>query len=253
MKQFLKTQLTIISFLILFTSCAPSNYYQLLAVSKTNSTQTSLSDDLEVINYFWSDGGTIVSQLKNTTDKTVYLDLANSHLVVNGFAYTYYKASINSAIVNRSSTSRRAALTSSTSSISLASQISTEASLTIIEQRIVVLPPHSTKTIVSSQMRQTPFRDCDILLYPRKQEEASLQYEADNSPFVFRTLFAYGYEELKTDDFSYSESDYYVSNIKNYPSQEFVKIRYAKSCGKKTSRLVTYFPLYNESNFYIKY
>jgi hypothetical protein len=249
MNSYIKNQPIIVFLLFLFVSCAPVGYYQLLDVKQTSS--TSRSNALEVTNEFWSDGGIIFSYLKNTTDKVIYVDLANSHLVLNDFAYTYYSGSLSAATINKSIgvASTNPLLTPYRTRVS---QTIVETSQTIVEQRIIIIPPNSIKTVRSAAIQSTPYRSCDLVRNPRKTV-ATIQFGEKDSPFAFRTLFSYGLQETSTADFTYQTNQYYVSNIANYKSKDFVKLHYPEVCGERSAGSVIYFPFYSPEKFYIKY
>ncbi len=251
MNSYIKNQIAIVSLLIIVTSCAPINYYQLLDVAESAATPPA-SSALEITNEFWSEGGTITSYLKNTTDKVLYIDLANSHLIVNGYAYTYYRGSLSASTINRSSAVANTNPLVNPYRTRLA-QTSVETTQTVVEQRIIILPPKSIKTVTSSSLRSTPYRNCDLILYPRKKDVASLSFSENNSPFTFRTMFSYGQQESNTGEFTFQENIYFISGVSNYSSTDFVQRYFPENCGKKSINSVPYQPYYAPNKFYVKY
>jgi hypothetical protein len=238
------------SSLVLY-SCAPSFYYQHYRVTKYKEHR---SPQIQVHTDFWSNGGTTNFTVHNLTDSTLYIDLFQSHLVMNGEAFTYfvskaYTSQVSNTVINRdygvispSRTVREQG--SSTSSISLQS--------TNFTQRFVSIPPKSYKRLSGYSIAKQTYKDCNLNLYPRR-DSSSIEFNFENSPYAFRQVIAYGSNLSEPEHFHLFDESYYVSSITNiYPDlyTDYVRV---KECPDDASKSVKVFNYKSNYSFYIPY
>ena len=93
----MKQKLLFASIALLMSSCSVKTYYQIVDVKSTNLQKESknyvYNDGVcKIVYNFWSNGGKVAFSIENLSDEIIYVDLANSFLIVNGWAYDYYKA-----------------------------------------------------------------------------------------------------------------------------------------------------------------
>lgn len=267
---------------VLFNGCATTTFYQLY---ETNSDDVSIrnndllyeNDDIKVVFNLWENFGNSGFLIYNKTDSSIYIDLKESHLIVNNIAKTYYQNrtfSESSSVLNAhqvqatssmSSTSGntnvfngygsaniQTNLTGVASSTSSKSQsaVKEESSVTYIEKDIINIPPESAKIFNGFYLNNTLYRDCELLRYPSSKNIKSKSFKKENTPLYFKNIISYGYEPGNLKEI---ECDFWVSEITNYPKDEFYEKRYPEFCGDKSTYSKNYF-LFNKPNrFYINY
>ena len=122
-----------------------------------------------------------------------------------------------------------------------------------IEKDIVCVPPQSAKPFTGFSLKNSLFRDCDLLRFPSKKEITSKTFDAESSPLIFKNLIAYGFEETQEDSYKKIETDFWVSEITNYPKEKFIESKYPEFCGEKSDYQLNYY-IYDQPNrFFIKY
>ena len=112
--------------------------------------------------------------------------------------------------------------------------ISTSSSISAKEQKIIALPPHSSKIVSEYAITNTSaiFLDCDLERYP--SEQASISFEETNSPLHFSNYISYRLGDNQQDRII--ENNFYVSKIINYARPyifEYVE-RAKRPCQNKT-------------------
>ena len=259
----------------ILASCTTTNYYQICKVVPVKPFEIA-SDSLvyedencKVYYNFWGNGGNMVFEVYNKTDKNIYLNMAESFFILNGTAYDYYKNrvfeksssssftssysgstgynkvgfnQINSfiaSIVAISSTTTKAATTSSGSSVSYN------------ENMIVCIPSKSAKSIFEYNITDNIYRDCNLLKFPNKKQIKPKLFSVTESPFVFSNRIAYSIESSET--LIKFENEFYVNEISNYPQKEVTEEKYEEFCGEKGTQKMTYFKNASADKFYIEY
>lgn len=82
--------------LILLSSCASSNYFQVI---KTTAEDLQIIDkylvyedeNCRLLYNLWMEGGNIGFVFENKTNKTIHVNLAETFFIMNGICYDYYK------------------------------------------------------------------------------------------------------------------------------------------------------------------
>ncbi len=208
-----------------------------------------------VIDYnFWSNGGSADFYFYNKTDEIIYIDLAKSFYVSNGFAYDIYGArewSQSKSVGNASSVSYTygesvaAAITvgaivpslvhngsvkakatkaaGRSASLSTGSTVANMESSTITtkEKQIVAVPPHTKKYIRTHNIALVPYLSCDLHRYP--STSARMDFSADNSPYRFSDVITYTIGESKHP--ITVNGDFYVSSVTNYAEPEVIVMK----------------------------
>lgn len=156
----MKTPKFIISVMIvlLLSSCVSTAYYQIYKATPTDTTllkdnQLVYDDENCQVSYnLWDEGGNIGFRFYNKTNENIYLNLEESFYVFNGLAHNYFK---NRVYTNSSGTGNNL--------------VNSAYSITFNEEKIVVIPPKSTKVIAEYSINKSLYRDCDLFKYPTKK------------------------------------------------------------------------------------
>lgn len=282
-----KLSSTLIAAVALFCSaCSPLFYQQIATLSsenvslKDNGTY-SYEDGVMTIEYdFWSESGKFTFVVRNNSDDDIYLNLAESYFVNNGYAQDYYQARTYVY------TSRNVASTGSTTSAAVAGQASVSAgvagqglyggvigvaaslgatkgygasktysvasekgmSVEFAEKAIVCIPAHSHKVFEEFSVSSSVFRECGFVRDPSRKENAVREYDGYSSPRVIenRLVFNMGDVTIPVTNI------FYVSQYMNISSEnatEYIKVE--KCDGYKKDVKVHKYSANNK--FYITY
>jgi hypothetical protein len=248
--------------LIILTSCnTVKNYYQVYktdseTVKQNSANELSFEDTNCKITYnLWSNFGNAGFSFYNKTNETIYLQLDESFYVINGYAYDYFQ---NRTFI---SSSNSASSTTNSSSATLWSKltISSYASNTIVsnnssgietqEPKTIAIPPKTSKAISEFDINQKLFRDCDLLRFPSKTQNATKAFSKETTPINFYNSITYkvGDKTLKL------KNDFYVSSITNYSEKAILKIEKKTFCNQKNGGITKVFIESTPDKFYIKY
>jgi hypothetical protein len=263
---------------VLFASCATTSttFYQVYNVKPTDDNiiktdELVYEDDYCKISYnLWENGGNIGFNIYNKTDKELYVHLKKCNFVLNGFAYDYYKNRTYTTSESQSSSTTKTALgsvavtginvynniqTNQLKSANSANQSSSVGyTVSVKEDSIVRIPGKTTKQITEYSINNNLIRNCDLLKYPKtgifKQDEVNTKkYSMEQSPIVFSNRITY----KVGDEFFNIENRFFVSEITNYPSTEFIESKYEEYCGHKSLAKTKYYKYYDTDKFFIKY
>jgi hypothetical protein len=281
----MKRKLFLVILPALMTGCAPAVFYQLYETKSDNiKTETNYlvyeNDDLQIIFDFWGYKGDGSMRVFNKGEKYLYLDLGTSHLVRNLFALPYFRdrtfveSSSMASVASSSQTTGTASYESNQSlyiSPTYASSFyrgsgyatigSTGMTFTNVkgsaieykEQRIVGLPPKSFKIIEGFILVPGRYNDCNQPLYPaRKEDMKTLTFTKNNSPYVFRNIISYGFDENLSDK-KQVEMDFWVWTITNIPKKEFFETIHETVCGEKSFYATEIAKYSAPQRFYIHY
>jgi hypothetical protein len=240
-------------FSILLMACAPSYYsayYQLQEITPADKNMRSdeliYKDSVLKISYdFWTHQGKSTAVIENISNQLIYIDLELSHLIVNGTAYSYYTP----RTVGISSSNSNGKLEQSIfNSRRYSSDISTHVyEETFQEQKYIVVPPLSRKTIAGYSISQV-YKDCAFKKYPKND---SLMFSIKNTPFEFSNLIYYHKKELTSEPTAVKNS-FWVSKINNIDYSHFVDMYYPKKCGVKSFSPMEYYPFQAKNRIYFK-
>lgn len=270
---------------LLMASCNAGTYYQVVDVKSTNLQKESnnyvYNDGVcKIVYNFWRDGGNAGFSIENLSDDVIYVDLANTFLIVNGWAYDYYKArnygvgksfqvatgksAGMSTGLSASATAygmwRGGALNGYPGSISAqassvtSSQVSSSISeasssnLQYAEKPIVAIPPQASKSFFEYVIMDDVIQDCSVNLKVKKGQSEGKTYTASESPINFINYITYKKgENGATKVFT---NNFFLAGYKNYNYKDVIK-KTKVGC-KETVRL-EYFELSGADRFYVKY
>lgn len=257
-----------------FSSCvAPANYYQ---VYKTAYPKDVVLNDLGlvfenehlVVSYnFWSDGGDAGFGIYNKSKHNIYVNLAESFFILNGVAYDYFKNRVytkseSSAVSAASSAVASKSLTTSHSNNFvqtndfgiLSSRVvgnSSGFSVSYGEEKIICIPPRTTKYFREYAINESLYRECDLLKYPSRKQMKTKIFLREESPLVFSNRIAYSLSQL--DELIRIENEFFVSEIGNYPQSEVSVTKPEKFCDQESFNMQSFFTVSSPDKFYIKY
>lgn len=98
---------------------------------------------------------------------------------------------------------------------------STGQSVSFAEVGLVVIPPNTYKYFYEYNIVDGVFRDCDLLLFPKKKDIKTLSFSKSNSPYIFSNIISYSLENQ--DEVNIIENEFYVSEVTNYPEKEILE------------------------------
>lgn len=180
-------------------------------------------ENCEISYSFWGEYGNIGFIITNNNTDNLYLHLDECFYIENGIAYDYYQNRIYSGITYSKA-----------------------------EKRMICIPPQSSKIISEFNITTKLYKNCDILLYPHKNEKNTLDFTQENSPFVFGNRLAYSIGDSST--IIRIRNDFYVSKISNYQRDDITIEVPKEICGKvvpyQTERI---FKNSGPDQFYILY
>jgi len=259
--------------LLLFSSCASVNFYQVYKVTpdaqmKSESNNIYYEDANCIIYYdLWARGGDVSFRFYNKSDKTIEVLMEDSYFILNDEAFDYYK--------NRVFTESRFAGSAASSSFGYSSLnlgsnsigslvvsgvgvgttkngvLGKGQSTSYVENKVIAIPPQSFKRIEGYAVNNTIIRDCKLLKYPSKGEGNSKVFEEANSPLVFKNSIRY----KLADNISpiTVKNKFYVSEISNVPEKEIIGRRYEEFCGQKSYIGEKYIKIKSPTKFYLRY
>lgn len=227
-KYFLLLLITALS----ITACSPVMFMQIATLSSENvdlqNNGTFIYEDtLITVEYdFWSENGKFNFIVKNNSCNDIYLNLAESYFVNNGYAYDYYQA-------------RTYIYTNYPAANSM---------IEYTEKPLVCIPAHSSKAFEEFNVATSVFRECGFIRDPKKEESAIREYSQNSSPRIIENRLTF-----KVGDMIIPVTNiFYVSrfqNISYYDATEYIKV---ENCdGTKTRVLVNKMSAKNK--FYITY
>jgi hypothetical protein len=258
---------------VFLTSCGSSKFYQIYqvetigTVSETDNSLIYEDESCKVSYNFWGHGGNAGFHFHNKTGENIYINMDESFFICNGIAYNYYRNRIfthSQSFSLNSSSKSVAVLDFSISSIAglfvagtagsattKGKNISSGSSTAYIEEKIICIPPKSTKIIAEYNITESLYRDCNLFRHPSKRRIKTSEFSASDSPFVFSNKIAYTIGTSET--LLRFENKFYVSEITNYPHSEVVEKKTEKFCDETDYQMKEYFKDSSPDKFYIQY
>lgn len=271
---------------LICSACSPLFYQQIATLSSENVTLKddgayAYEDGVMTIEYdFWSESGKFTFVVTNNSDDDIYLNLAESYFVNNGYAQDYYQARTYVYTSNRvtSSGSTASAAVAGHASVSAGvagqgiygGEVGAAASLAatkgygasktysvtsekgvsveFAEKAIVCIPAHSYKVFEEFSVASSVFRECGFVRDPSKKEEAVREYDGYSSPRVIenRLVFNMGDVTLPVTNI------FYVSQYMNIATENATEYIKAERCdGYKKDVKVHKYSANNK--FYVSY
>ena len=257
---------------VILTSCGSSKFYQIYkvdtisSVSKTGDALVYEDENCKVSYNFWGQGGNAGFYFYNKTAENIYINMEESFFICNGFAFDYYKnrtfthlQNFSLSLLNNQTSNANAILdigwlfaSVSTKSTTTKSQnMSSGASISYNEEKIICIPPKSTKIIAEYHITESLYRDCNLFMHPSKKKIKTSAFLESESPFVFSNKIAYTIGQ--SENLLQFENKFYISEITNYPQEEVIEVKYEDFCGEKGALLKEYFKNSSPDKFYIQY
>lgn len=254
-------------FMLLLVGCSSVSYfYQVYETSlpqnvkMENSAMYYEDENCKIIYDFWNDGGDIGFSFYNKTNNNLYINLEESFFIKNGVAYDYYQNRIyQQSNMSSSSTSNLTSVMylGVAESKALNSSSANQYSEYSIEQKVVCIPPKTSKYIKEYKIVNALYRSCSLLRYPSKQPSAKFinkeEFTDNNSPLMFGNVITYSFKNTST-DYIRVNNTFVVKSIANYRDKDVNRVKKVKYCNEGYSTSVVFTDTISTSNnFYIKY
>lgn len=245
-------QIILFTLLSIMTSCTPSYFinYQIYTVKndfcQTGNTLQYENEDCILYYNLWSEGGNPGFVFKNKSNNNIFILMDKSFYIHNGIAYDYYKDMV---VTNGYMSSYNESININGEILypyySLVNPIDAttnfgyntnhSSSITIKEQSIICIPPHSSKYIpvhykISNGEKINYEGDIDI----------------DESPYIFRNRISYMVNN--NDSLKYIDNKFWVSNIIRSNSYNITPIKSVRDTHNTNIHLEE-----SPNKFYIKY
>jgi hypothetical protein len=262
--------------IVFLTSCGSSKFYQIYKVdtvnnlSKIDNSLVYEDENCKILYDFWGQGGNAGFHFYNKTDENIYVNMEESFFICNGYAYNYYKnrvftysqssslnASKSNTVMLSSSNSISSVLGFFVSAVATKSattkgkSISSGSSIAYLEEKVICIPPKTTKTIAEYTITESLYRDCNLFRYPSKKRIRTSEFSAAESPFVFSNKIAYTLGS--SENLLRFENEFYVSKITNYPQREVIVKKTEEFCDEESYHIKEYFKDSSPDKFYIQY
>lgn len=245
-----------LALILLLQSCGTSIYYQHYETdSETMKTENNNyiyeNDDLKITYNLWGENGQLQFTVINKSNDIITIDLKKSFFAVNGYAYDYFKdvqVGKSSSYVSNYAYASVYNDYNEQSSIYNSSELENSYSYISNPQKELNIPPGYSKRVQKFNLINDYYNDCDLVAFPGRNDDASKNYSKTDSPYRFANIITYraGNEEKKI------ENSFYVSQIRNFRYNDYVKIEDVLECGYKSGRQYVF--IYNTaSNFFFQY
>lgn len=232
---------------LLCSACSPLLYQQIATLSSENvnlkdNGAFAYEDGIMTIEYdFWSESGKFNFIVTNNSDDDIYLNLAESYFVNNGYAQDYYQARTY-VYTSRSVTASGSKGSSAVAGASIGTSVE------YAEKAIVCIPAHSCKDFEEFSVSTSVFRECGFVRDPSEKETAIREYDGYTSPRVIenRLVFKIGEVTIPITNI------FYVSQYQNISTEDATEYVKAERCdGSKHN--VKVHKLSANNKFYITY
>lgn len=268
------------------TACSPVLFQQIATLSSenvklSNDGTFAYEDAMMTIEYdFWSENGEFVFVITNNTDDDIYLNIAESYFINNGYAHDYYQgrtyvytsknmasssSSASAAVAGHAGVSVGTAAQGITggiygisgslgaskgygasNSVALASERGV--SVEFLEQPVVCIPAHSYKAFTEFNVASSVFRECGFVRDPSKKETSIREYTDYSSPKVIENRLVF-----KIGDITIPVTNvFYVSQYQNISYDDATEYIKVENCDG-TKRDVKVHKMSANNKFYITY
>ena len=274
---------------LMITACSDSTFYQLYKTESPNLESNGErlmfeNDEIRVIYDLWDNAGNSSFIVHNKTNSDVFIDLKNSHLIVNGMAKTYfqnrsfsestsssfssdtyYSSSLLKGISNSlASIYSIEGMGSAYSTTNAVGSVNTTASknkstvaegfsVTYREKDVVLIPSNAAKIFSGFSLKDAIYRDCDLLRFPSKKKISTLNFNQESTPLNIRNVISYGFDIGNEQSFTTLENYFWASEITNYPESEFTELRKPEYCDETSDYSQRFFKYFGPDMFYIEY
>ncbi len=219
-----------------------------------------------IINYnLWANGGDAGFQIYNKSDQNIYVDMSESFFVLNGVANNYYKDRIYTYTVGKAITKSKGSNSSvvitgidNNNSINYSGAVrgnavstSTVQSISSNEEKIVCIPPMTSKFFTEYKIFNEFISECSLSKYPLRNQLKSHTYNKENTPISFSNRIAY--RVGKENEIQRFENSFYATEIANYPEAEVFNWEHKDNCGKQSKLKYKTHKFQSTDRFYILY
>jgi hypothetical protein len=267
-----QSTLLFLLFSLFLFACSPTYYYQIVKVTPVNEASKDnalvFDDNSCTITYnLWANGGNSGFIMYNKTESNLYVDLGESFYILNGQAYDYYKERVYSTsktvgVDNTTTTVSGASwlsnnsdgssyVTSSGRKSSRGIKVTSGKSESYSEQRVICIPPKTSKYIGEYAIYSSLIRDCDVLRCPTRKQIQPKAYSRENSPVVFSNKIAYKVGD--STHYKIVDNSFYVSEICNYPEWSAMELKHKTYCGDKSLNKYKQIKYAAFDSYYIRY
>jgi hypothetical protein len=233
--------------LVVLNSCA---YYEVFETKSKDvmykQNKYIYSDEDIILQYFfWSIGGVMNFNIYNNSNKPIYIDLNKSHFIFNEASFDYYKAESISKVnqVTRSYNYQGY----------IKSATITGKTITNQQKRIIEIQPKTYVNIGDYQINSTIIKDCSFKRFPKRNNPVATSYETELSPFVFKNILTYAYDDNFTNP-TIITNLFWISDIFFIIKRDLLgKSGYLVECHKKTNKMVYEEPYKQSNRFWLKW
>lgn len=248
-------------------SCSSTYYYQLYKavpqgdLVKKDNQMVYEDQNCEVTYNLWSAGGNAGFKFYNKTSETIYVNLADSYFVLNGIAYDYFKNRITTQTTNETRTQNNKvaaqvnfmslffpSVTPGAIAVDNGFSLSQGYSVAYQENKVVGIPPKTSKFITEFNINTERIKNCNLLKYPSKKKVQPVQFSKSDSPLVISNLITYSVSNGVSVKF---ENAFYISEISNHPDKEFTAFIKINECNEERTDLNYKYAA--PDCFYVKY
>lgn len=269
---------------LVLNSCSTPYFYQLYTAEGNNIVTEGKNyvfedQNCKITYNLWSEGGNPGFKFYNKTSQYIYLNLEESFFVLNGHANNYFQNRVFTSSSSKGATTAKAA--SSSSSIGATVKVegmnaygyrqensaaitnygtfylasgttySKGYSVATHEEKIICIPPYTFKEIFEYAIATNLYRDCELFLYPDRNDNNKMTFTSATSPVIFSNRITYSLG--KDGNQVLVSNDFFVKEIVNLPEKEVVTREYETYCGEKKTYTRKYFKQVRPNQFYIFY
>lgn len=239
--------LFLISIVVLFPSCGVSYQVYYMQPEKANRGDKMIFEnkDIKVGYDLWCEGGNSGFAIYNKTNKPIYIDLENTHFILNGVANTYfqnqtYTTGSSVTVKNASSVGFRNTNSSvwgsgarfgrtayvntnsntSSSSWSIGNETSytTMSAQTVTEKRIITIPPRAMKIFPGFSIN-TSLYNVNHFAWENKPKT----FNKVNTLISVNNVIAYRFKESEIDSNILFENGFWLKGIVNHRKKSITK------------------------------
>lgn len=261
----------------LLTACTPTVYEQIATLSSEevqldeNGT-FAYKDPLMTIEYnFWSETGKCDFIITNHSDNDLYLDLAKSYFIKNGFANDYYQArtyvysdrsmassKTTTAIANNIRKEYATFNLLSTSKSKIGNNVGSSETTSFISEKgrtveysekpVICIPAHSKKIVSEFNITSSLYRECGFVRDPSKDEKSIKTFTASTSPILIenKLMFKTGEKEIPVNN------RFFISQYQNIAYKDATQKVEIEKCDGTKMKVRTHI-MSAKNRFYITY
>lgn len=260
----------LVTSILLLTSCATPNYYQVYDVEtvglKDQGDVLVYENEDVIISYsLWGESGNLSFVFQNKLNENLYLIMPQCFLIHNGWALDYYDDNTYSYTATNTTTaavSAQASLYGFTqhynhwhpASISrgaaIASSSSNSNTVTYKAPTTICIPDHSSKVVEGFNITKTVHLECDKTKsnFP-KYSSLYLQFEQSNSPLTINNVLTYS-TNAEGKNAKIVENMFWVKSITNYSEKGAFDQYTQKDCVTGLPTTVKTFKMAQPNRFY---